>query len=454
MLTGYRAKVNNAAPDFPEKASVQMSNDNIQSLCEAALHNKHDHKVQTAFAEALARDCDWEGQKARFGQLAAAAPDSEAAALAFVEACCRAGMGNPPRPRAVPAYGAEVLERVLREAPASEHRPLIRSHLAYLYNELGNFPAAEQQARLSNNSTNAIYHFWLAEALYEQRKFVKDPACAVNLSTLRVEHFQRLADQLLADRQNKPYVSRDTVYQLSGDAVYFRRFVVPQTLSLARFGRPFRIHFHVFDPDATTEPLVERLKQALPHFRFSLTTERVEVGDIHSTRSYYAFARYLRAYDRFREGDDVVVADADLLFRTDPQALLDQAAGCDAGIVKFEGQPLANRYNASFVLFRQTFFTELLLRSLDLFLKAQFGGPLIWILDQISLYCCMQRLSEVTERRIKLHLWPEQTICIHQLDSSPIWNGATTRKWGDSPYNRLRQALLVEHGFNPAEIDI
>lgn len=431
-----------------------MSHDEIQSLFGAALQKKHDYKAQSAFAEALARDCNWDGQKAWFEKMTVAAPDSEAAALAFIDGCCRAGMGNPSRPRTAPSYGVEVLERILREVPVSEHRPLIHSHLAYLYNELGNFPAAEYQARQSNNTTNAIHHFWLAEALYEQRKFIKDPACAINLSTLGVEHFQRLVDQLLAERQNVPYTTRDTVYQLSGDAVYFRRFVVPQTLSLARFDRSFRIHFHVFDPDATTEPLVEHLKRVLPHFRFSLTTERVEVGDLHSTRSYYAFARYLRAYDRFREGDNVVVTDADLLFRVDPQSLLDQAAGCDAGIVRFEGQPLANRYNASFVLFRQTFFSELLLRSLDLFLKAQFGGPLIWILDQISLYCCMQRLSRVTEGRAKIHIWPEETICIHQLDSAPIWNGATNRKWGDSPYNRLRQSLLVEHGFNLADINI
>jgi hypothetical protein len=433
--------------------SVPMSVDDIPSLFDRAVRDKHDYKTQLAFAQALARKCDWSGQTGWFDRLAAAIPDSEAAALAFIETCCRAGMGNPPRPTALPAYGVAALERVLRDAPASEHRSLIRSHLAYLHNELGNFAAAEQQARLSNGS-NAIYHFWLAEALYEQRKFVDDPACAINLSTLRVEHFQRLVNRLQAERVDTPYASRGTVYQFSGDAVYFRRFVVPQTLSLARFGRPFHIHFHVFDPDAGTIPLVERLRTALPHFRFGLTTETVERDDIHSKRSYYAFARYMRAYDRFREGHDVVVADADLLFRADPQTLLDQAAGCDAGIVRFEGQPLANRYNASFVLFRQSFFAELLLSTLDLFLRSHLDRSLIWILDQISLYCCMQRLGEVTGQRFKLHIWPEETICIHQLDSSPIWNGATNRKWTDSPYNRLRHALLVEHGFDPADIDV
>lgn len=432
-----------------------MSSDVLSALLDQATRAPHDLQTQTAFARTLAQSCDWDGQKAWFEKLAAAAPDSEAAALAFVETCCRAGMGNPPRPPEVAAHALALLERAVRNAPPGEHRPLMMSHIAYLHNELGNFPAAEAAARQAHGGSNAIYHFWLAEALYEQRKFVNDPACAVDLSTLRVEHFQDLVNRLERERAGRPYVPGETIYQFSGDAVYFRRFVVPQTLSLARFGKPFRIHFHVFDPDGSSPVLAERLAGALPHFRFSMTTETVDLPDIHSKRSYYAFARYLRAYDRFREGYTVVVADADLLFRADPQELLDQAAGYDAGIVKFEGQPLSNRYNASFVVFHQTFFAELLLKALDRFLKIQFNRPgLIWILDQISLYCCMRRLIEVTSGKARVFEWPEETICIHQLDTSPIWNGATNRKWTDCPYNRLRSALLTEHGFDPAEIDV
>lgn len=432
-----------------------MSSDALGSLFDQAVRNRHDLEMQMTFCRALAQTVDWEAQKVWFEKLAAAVPDSETAALAFIEVCCRAGMGNPARPVAMAADGVAILERAVKNAPATPHRPLIMGHLSYLYNELENFPAAEAAARQAHGGANAIYHFWLAEALYEQRKFINDPACAIDLSTLRVEHFQDLVNQLQAERVGKSYTPGEVLYQFSGDAVYFRRFVVPQTLSLARIGRPCRIHFHVFDPDGATHPLAERLARALPQFRFTLSTEPVNLPDIHSKRSYYAFARYLRAYERFREGYTVVVADADLLFRRDPQILIDQTQGYDVGIVKFEGQPLSNRYNASFVVFRQTIMAELLLKSLDRFLKVQFNKPsLIWILDQISLYCCIRRLIEVTSGQAKVLEWPEETICIKQLDTSPIWNGATNRKWTDCPYNRLRTTLLTEYGFNPAEIDV
>lgn len=433
-------------------SSSPASSDILGTLFGQAAQHPSDPQIQTAFAQNLAQSCNWEEQKAWFEKLAAQAAASGTATLAFIEACCRAGMGNPPRPREVAVYALTLLERAAQNATPDDNLPLMMSHIAYLQNELGNFPAAEVAARRAHGGSNAIYHFWLAEALYEQRKFINDPACAIDLSTLRVEHFQDLVNQLERERAGRSYVPGETVYQFSGDAVYFRRFVVPQTLSLAQFGKPFRIHFHIFDPDTSSSLLAERLAKTLPHFHFSMTTETVNLPDIHSKRSYYAFARYLQAYNRFREGHTVVVADADLLFRDNPQKLLDQAAGYDVGIVKFEGQPLSNRYNASFVVFHQTFFAELLLKALDRFLKVQFKRPsLIWILDQISLYCCIRRLIEVTAGQARAFEWPEQTICIHQLDTSPIWNGATNRKWTDSPYDRLRRNLLIEYGFDPAE---
>lgn len=386
--------------------------------------------------------------KARlFDALLAAAPHrADFLYLACADAWARAGMGNPPRPREVAEFAVRLLERCRAEAQPTERHPDMLASLACLYNEVGRFAEAEAQARACR-SRNAAYHLWLAEALFEQRKFVQDPGSVVNLAAFADPAVAALAQATATP----PTPAADTLFLLSGDALYFRRFVIAQALSLAEHHPAAELSVHVIDPDDTTQRLAQQLARTLAPRPITMTAERSAIADKASRRSYYTFTRFLRARQLYETtGRRVVVTDADLLFRADPRGLLADTDGLDAGITRRAGQPLANRCSASFVVFNRTLAARRLLALIEAAILSQ-REPFIWTLDQILLHCSFARAAEMLG--LRAHFFPEDATSFAHKPDAPIWNGAPFSKWFDSPFNDLRRAILTRHGFSVADCD-
>lgn len=414
-----------------------------------------EHAAWKAFAAALAAVVSDEAERLRWMEAALAAhPRNEAVPLAFADAWARAGMGERVRPRAVPELGIGILRRALAVTEPGEHRRTIHSNLCFLHNELGEHVEAERHGRLAAGCQNQIYHLWLAEALFFQKKFARDPQCAVDFSTFETAALQRLADEVSATVQQRPLGSGDDfVVLVSVDAVYFRRFAIALLLSAQQSGSRLAFHFHVLNPDDGTRAMIDAIRARVPDLRVDFTAETWPARGPNSDRVYYASSRLLIARQIMeRTGAGVVIADADVLFRRAPDAMLRQeTAGFDLATVHYWGEPMCNRYNASFFVIRRTPLSLLFLRMVEEFLAQNFRSCFLWMIDQVALFCCEYRLAAVTQGAIKTRHWPESVVSIHQLPDSPIWSGATTAKWTDTPYDRYRRELLARAGFDPEE---
>ena len=340
----------------------------------------------------------------------------------------------------------------MRPAPALTKT--IYANLAFLHNELEDYAAAERCGRAAEGCDNHIYHLWLAEALFFQRKYVSDPLCVVDFSTFETAFLQKLADEAAAEwGAFAPAVAQsDNVVLLqSVDAVYFKRFALAQALSAHRSGATVGFHFHIINPDAECLNLLEEMRRRLPGLRLDATAERRASAGQSADRVYYACARLLIARQIMRQSNaDVVIADADILFRADPAPLLGQTVGYDLAAIRYPGEPMCNRYNASFFVIRRSLPSLLFLRMLEAFLQANFRRGYLWMIDQVALYCCERRLHAATQGGVRMLHWPETVVSIRQLPESPIWSGATTAKWADTPYTRYQKELLAAYGF-PAE---
>lgn len=371
--------------------------------------------------------------------------------LAFAGLWARAGMGERRRDPAVPRLGIALLERALTETDPGPLAPRIHSDLAFLHNEIGEPAAAERHARLAAGYENAIHHLWLAEALYGQKRFVTDPHCAIDLAPLAAPVLQRLADAVVAERAGRPFgPARRDIILVSADAVYFKRFALAQLLSAHRFGSHVAFHFHIVNPDEECHALARKAGELASGMSVTVTGERWESRGTAADRVYYACARMLVAERLAREEEaTVVIADADILFRTDPATLIESARGHDIATVEFEGEPLCNRYSASFFVVNRTLPGAVFLAALRHFLAENFRRQWLWMLDQVALYGCARRLIDTTGGALTVLAWPESVLSIHHHPDAAIWPGATIAKWSDSPYTRLRDAILREYGVEP-----
>ena len=390
-------------------------------------------------------DLTVEEQNAWAERALAIAPAAEIGYLTLAECWARAGMGNRSRDPSIPRRGVALLERCLREVPAGPDRLRIHSHLSFLYNELGCYALGERHGRLSAGNPNAIWHFSLTEALYRQHKFGRDQLCAVDLSPVATPAIQALADAVGADHARRPYEpSADYVVLLSVDAVYFNHFAAAQILGADQLGSRVRFHVHVINPDDEARRTADRLRDGLPPGRVMFSWEQLDQGDENEKRVHYCCSRFLLARELFeRTRANIIIADADILYRREPEDIVASAKEYDVALCEFEGEPISNRYNASFVLLRQGLHTALFVRFLDHFLRVNLERHRLWMIDQIALYCCADRLERVAGGAFRLLRWPETVLSIHHTPDADIWSGATVAKWTDSGYSAYRQQILA-----------
>lgn len=385
-------------------------------------------------------------------------PHSEDAFLGIADAWAHAGMGERARFLGVVRLGVGLLERALKVTTPGPKRTLIHSNLCFLYNEIGRHDLAETHGRLAEGCPNHLYHIWLTESLFAQHKFDTDPVCGIDLSVFRRDSMQALADET-ARRWHKapPPPTDDFTLVVSVDSSYFRTFAVAQALNLHALGSRVGVHYHVINPDDGIPDLAATLQRRTPGLRLQVSyIQQPDFGP--SNKVYYACARLLVARTLMeRYNTNPVITDADVLFRTPPENLLASTAGCDVAGIVYPGEPLCNRYNASFFAIRRTLAGTYFLRTVEEFLYTTFNRGMIWMIDQMALYFCERRVTEVTRGGLKMQQWPEALVAIHHYPLSdlwegypeaPIWSGATAAKWRDTYYTRYRDSLLQDYGFS------
>lgn len=386
-------------------------------------------------------------------------PRSENAYLAIADTFAHAGMGTRTRFLTPVRISIGLLERALKTAAPSDKRTQIHANLSFLYNEINRPDLAEKHGRLAHGNNNHVYHLWLTEALFAQGKFDPDPLCGVNLEVFRRETMQALADEVTA-RWNAapPAPTDDFTLLVSVDPVYFRKFAVAQAVNLHRLGSRVRVHYHIINPDSGVPALVAALQQRVPGQRLGFSYEKqADFGA--SNNVYYACARLLIARTLMEQYNSaIVITDADVLFRTPPETLLADTAGHDLGTIVYPGEPMCNRYNASFFAIRRTLPGTYFLRVMEAFLHSTFQRGMLWMIDQFALYFCEQRVAAVTGGGLRTLHWPESVVAIHHYPLSDlwedhpdaaIWSGATMAKWRDTHYTRYRNDLLRGAGFDP-----
>lgn len=407
------------------------------------------YKEVGRYIKSLADISDW---PAHIDTAFARRPQTRTAYLGLADGLARAGMGERTRPPHLPQTAIEVLQRGLRDTTPTDSAAALHCNLSFLYNEIGEYAAGERHGRAADGNANHIYHLWLAEALFAQNKFSGDPLCVIDFSTLRTDLLQQSANRASEEWgvNGQTNSGKYTILQ-SVDAVYFKKFAVPQVLSAYRYNKNVRFHFHIINPDAECADLLRMLRQRLPGIVLDASQESRDTGAPSSDRVYYACARLMIARKIMEKtGGDIVIADADILFRADPDALSAEAAGYDLAGVQYPGEPMCNRYNASFFVIRRTLPSLMFLHMLEQFLLSNFRRAYLWMIDQVALYCCERRQAAVTQGAVRMLRWPETVVSIHQSPQSPIWSGATAAKWGLTPYTRYQEELLRDFGSTPA----
>lgn len=411
-----------------------------------------------AFADRLKRAADMVGaiddpiaRRAGVEAVTNAVGRDSAALILLAGHWARAGMGGRRRDPSVPRLGIELLERALAlNAPGIPTRR-VHADLAFLNNEIRRYAEAERHARLADGYENALYHLWLAEALYEQGRFTTDPQCAVDLAPLATPLVRRAIAEAEAEWAARTPPPGDRVILLiSVDAVYFKQFAPALFLSARRFDAEAGFHFHIINPDDECLALVRTMEALAGGTPLTVTAERWPPGDPALNNVYYACSRMLLAERLARENAAaVVIADADILFRVDPTALVARTRGHDLATIEFVGEPLCDRYNASFFVVNHTPTGTAFLKLLERFLSENLKRHYLWMIDQVALYVCARRLFDETGGDARILVWSEDVLSIHHHPDASIWSGATVAKWGDTPYTRLRDEILRENGLEP-----
>ncbi|MFS2013696.1 hypothetical protein ACCD06_28145 [Azospirillum sp. CT11-132] len=374
-------------------------------------------------------------------------PDDEALYLALAHRLAYAGMGVLERDPAIPRQGIAILGRALERAAPSPLRPQIHANLSFLFNEAGRPHLAEAHGRAAAGCSNAIFHLWLGEALFRQGKYASDGLCAIDLSPLS---FRRAAQSLAkADAVPSFEQTGRHVVLVSVDATYFKRYAVSQILNLHALGSAVAVHYHIINGDAEVARLIERLRGIVSAMPVTVSHESWAVRGEAIDKPYYASSRFLIAADAMlRHKADVIVCDADVLFREKPEDIVRLAGGADIAHTDYRGEPLCSRYNASFVHFRHSRSGYLTLLMMADFLKTNFERCYIWMIDQVALFACVERAAQLLGSEITHAAWPDSVLPPRAGDALPlVLTGALAGKHGNSPYSAKRDEILRAYGF-------
>jgi hypothetical protein len=266
-------------------------------------------------------------------------PDDEALYLALAHRLAYAGMGVLERDPAIPRQGIDLLGRALERAAPSPLRPQIHANLSFLFNEAGRPDLAEAHGRAAAGCPNAIFHLWLGEALFRQGKYASDGLCVIDLSSLS---FRRAAQALAKADAAPPFAPAGRhVVLVSVDGAYFKRYAAAQILNLHALGSAVAVHYHIVNGDAEVAQLIERLRGIVGAMPVTFSHERWALRGEAIDKPYYASSRFLIAAEAMLlHKADVIVCDADVLFREKPEDIVRLAGAADVAHTDYRGEPL------------------------------------------------------------------------------------------------------------------
>lgn len=374
-------------------------------------------------------------------------PDDEGLYLALADRLAFAGMGVLQRDPAIPRRGIAILSRALERASPSPLRPQIHANLSFLFNEAGCPEKAEAHGRAAAGYRNAIFHLWLGEALFRQGKYVRDDLCVIDLSSLA---FHRAAQALAKADAALPLAPTGThILLVSVDGAYFKRYAAAQILNLHALGSTVTIHYHIINGDEEVDRLIGRLRDIVGTMPIVFTRETWALRGDAIDKPYFASSRFLIAPEvMLRQKANVIVCDADVLFREKPEDIVKAARDSDVAHTDYRGEPLCSRYNASFIYFRHSPSGYLTLVMIADFLKANFERCYIWMIDQVALFACIERAAQLSGSEMSHVVWPDTVLPPRPGDELPlVLTGALAGKHGNSPYSAKRDEILQAYGF-------
>ncbi|KAA0593722.1 hypothetical protein J2848_006728 [Azospirillum lipoferum] len=378
-------------------------------------------------------------------------PDDEALYLALANRLAYAGMGVLERDPAIPRQGIAILGRALELAAPSPLRPQIHANLSFLFNEAGRPDLAEVHGRAAAGCKNAIFHLWLGEALFRQGKYAGDGLCVVDLSSLS---FRRAAQTLARADAAPPFPppfapDRRHVVLVSVDGTYFKRYAAAQILNLHVLGSAVAVHYHIINGDPEVARLIERLRGIVGAMPVTFSHESWALRGEAIDKPYYASSRFLIAAEvMLLHKADVIVCDADVLFREKPEEIVRLAGDADVAHTDYRGEPLCSRYNASFVYFRHSRSGYLTLLMMADFLRTNFDRCYIWMIDQVALFACVERAAQLLGSEMAHAAWPDSVLPPRAGDTLPlVLTGALAGKHGNSPYSAKRDEILRTYGL-------
>ncbi len=169
------------------------------------------------------------------------------------------------------------------------------------------------------------------------------------------------------------------------DPGYFHQYGIVLAHSLKQ--TPCQPHFHIFDSDGTVEAAV--LREILP--RFTLTCERVNMGEPANAKFYYAPVRLIRMAQLMGDSGPVVMLDADVMCGQSLKPLFDRLESHDAILCRMPGRvPYHTQINASVVGIAPG--GQKYLRRVAGYIAKCFRENCVpWCLDQIALNCTLRR---------------------------------------------------------------
>lgn len=185
----------------------------------------------------------------------------------------------------------------------------------------------------------------------------------------------------------------DAVYFVCCDGVYFERFIEAAIKSCIQISRvDFIFHVHLMNRSPSTDVILLRLRELLPHDRLYITEETVDSSRYSASelRSYYACRRFylvpdlIRAYDRL-----LLCADVDQLTIAPVDGLLDKMRDHDVGLTHdpLETLNLPSYFSATAAVFTPNeaafHFADRVRRYIDYFISIERNPR--WHLDQAAL---------------------------------------------------------------------
>lgn len=145
-----------------------------------------------------------------------------------------------------------------------------------------------------------------------------------------------------------PGTPAEPVVLVAADGAYVRRYLPLLAASLALHAPAARLHVHLVDPDPSDGAALSAVAAAHPGLRLGVSTETMDPGvGVHSRAAFLTAVRFLRLPALLaRYGADMVVADIDAAFLSDPAAFTQALDDAHPLAATYSPDTLAAPYDA------------------------------------------------------------------------------------------------------------